>query len=385
MSPQTHARDPEPWLVLAGASLPAAPLRSLLEQFGDAANLIGARDVDLSGPGGLAEGPLRRLRECQRDAVALQRQADLLQQHDIRIVVRGDEDYPARLEELPDGAPILFVQGDIQDEDRLAVALVGPRMATAYGLEVTRRLATQLAPTMTIVSGLAVGIDSTAHRAAIEASGRTIGVAACGLDQDYPKGNTPLREAIPSAGAIVSAYPPLTKAATHHFPARNYLMAAMSLAVVVVEASEKSGALVTAEAATELGREVLAVPGDITRRNSLGTNRLIAQGAWMVTTPSDVIAALEQRLDDELRIIKERRAQAAPDAAGANSIDIASLPTAEQWIVEKVRHSPMAYDDMVAMCVGDLMSLGDLTTALLMLELKGFIRQAPGKVYHPAC
>ncbi len=383
MANDAVVHSPEPWLIVAGATVPAATLRRLLEVFGDADGVLGASDTALAARG-LGEGPLRRLRDSQKDVAGVRRQGELLEEHAIRIVVRGDESYPARLEELPDGAPILFVRGALEDEDRLAVALVGPRMATAYGLEVTRRLATQLAPVMTIVSGLALGIDSTAHRAAIEAGGRTLGVAACGLDQDYPKGNGPLREAIPSAGALVSAYPPLTKAATHHFPARNHLMAAMSLAVVVVEASEKSGALLTAEAAMELGREVMAVPGDITRRNSLGTNGLIAQGASMLTKPQDVLEVLEVRLDEELRLMRERRAaRSTVDAPPAP--DTSGLAEGEKWIVETLRHAPMAYDDIVAACVPERMTLGDLTTALLMLELKGLVRQAPGKVYHPAC
>ncbi len=382
MADSTVHRPPIPWLALAGASLPEAPLSRLLDHFGTADALLGALDAEIARVGPLQEPALRRLRESERDIVVLQRQAQLLEEFAIRIIVRHDDEYPARLSELPEAPPILFLRGTLNEEDRLAVALVGPRMATAYGLEVTRRLATELAPIMTIVSGLAVGIDSTAHRCAIEAGGRTLGVAACGLDQDYPKGNAPLRDAIPAAGALLSIYPPLTKAATHHFPARNHLMAALSLAVVVVEASDKSGALVTAEAATELGREVLAVPGDITRINSLGTNRLIANGATMVTIPRDVVEALEQKLDEELRVLRAQRAERA-EASAPPPPDTTGLPPAEQRLLDTLRHAPQSYDDLVAALVPGSMSLGELTTALLMLELKGLLRQLPGKVYQP--
>ncbi len=369
------------WITLMDSGISAAVLRRLTDAFGHPVDVLAARDGDWQALAGLNPDQCRRLRETQRDEARREKQLEVFHATGMRLIQETDVEYPVRLSELGTAPPALFVRGELIEEDRLAVALVGPRMATPYGIEVTRRLATELAPIMTIISGLAVGVDSAAHQMALDAGGRTLGVAACGLDQNYPQGTAALRERIPDAGALISMYPPLTKAATHHFPVRNQLIAALSLAVVIVEASEKSGALVTAQAAVEQGREVFAVPGDITRRNSRGSNRLIADGAGVATCAGDVLATLEGILSAELAELKRQREKAAPKASEKNIPP--DLPAPQATLLDALMHTQRQYDELMAEYVPAQMTLGEFAGALLQLEIKGLIKQLPGKIYLP--
>lgn len=359
-------------MALLDAGLPVAAQRAVLAAFGSPENVLASDDVPLRRDGGLNEDQLRRLRESAADNARRAKQLESFERTGQRLVLATHADYPARLRDLEEPPPALFVVGTLRPADDLAVALVGPRTATPYGLEVARRLATQFAPVLTVVSGLALGIDSAAHDHALRAGGRTIGVAACGLDEDYPQGNGPLRTRIPEAGAIVGMWPPLTKARTHHFPARNTLIAALSLAVVVVEAGETSGSLLTAKAAAELGRDVFAVPGDIVRANSKGSNRLLAEGAGVCTCAEDVIAALEGPI---------RAAGRAMASAPKDAPEPENLSPAERAVLDAVRHAQARHDDLAARFVPATMAVGDLAVALLNLELKGLVRQLPGGVY----
>lgn len=363
------------WMALLDAGLPAAAQHALLAAFGSPQGSLDASDVALRSDGGLNDDQVRRLRESAADRARRARQIEAFERTGQRLVLCTDADYPPRLLDLDNPPPALFVRGTLEAGDELAVALVGPRAATPYGIEVARRLATQFAPVFAVVSGLALGIDSAAHEHAMKAGGRTIGVAACGLDEDYPQGNGALRERIPSAGALVSPWPPLTKARTHHFPARNTLIAAMSLAVVVVEAGETSGALLTAKSAAELGRDVFAVPGDVTRANSRGSNRLLAEGAGVCTCGEDVIAALAEAI----------RAAGRPGPAAAAPVATADPPLspAERALLDAIRHTERRYDDLAGEFVPAAMGMGELAAGLLQLELKGLVRQMPGGAYMP--
>ncbi len=363
------------WLALADAGLSFGVLSRLVDALGGPEAAVAASDQELSIHGGLNTDQRKRIRESTGDQVRRNRQIDVLAETGQRIMERGDADWPLILEESPMPPPFLFVKGTILPEDRFAVAMVGPRKATPYGLEVARRLATGFVPALTIVSGLALGIDTTAQEAALKAGGRTIGVAACGLDQDYPQGNARLRQRIPENGALISMWPPLTKSRTHFFPQRNELIAALSLAVVIVEAGERSGALLTARAAADIGRDVFAVPGDITRANSRGSNRLLAEGAGVCTCPEDVIAALEPSLRDHMEVL--------PAAVDSDDKFPADLSVSEAVLLQAIRHTTRTYDDLVAELVPAQLSIGDLASGLLQLELKGMIRQQPGSAYTP--
>jgi DNA processing protein len=206
----------------------------------------------------------------------------------------GDPRYPALLGAIP-APPRLFVCGALDADDALAVAIVGSRRPSPYGLAVAERLASELAARgVTIVSGLARGIDTAAHRGALAAGGRTLAVLGCGLDVVYPRENTVLARAIEARGALVSQFAPGVPALAGHFPARNRTLAGLALGVVVVEAAERSGALITAGFAGDLGRETFAVPGRITSPTSAGANRLIQDGAKLVTCWQDIVSELPE-------------------------------------------------------------------------------------------
>ena len=207
----------------------------------------------------------------------------------------GDPRYPVLLGVIP-APPSLYVRGEILDDDSLALAIVGSRRPTPYGLAVAERLASDLSERgVTIVSGLARGIDTAAHRGALAAGGRTIAVLGCGLDVAYPPENVALARTIERRGAVVSQFPAGMPALPGHFPARNRTLAGLALGVVVVEAAEKSGALITAGFAGDLGRETFAVPGRITSPTSAGTNRLIQDGAKLVTCWLDIVSELPEQ------------------------------------------------------------------------------------------
>src|SRR5213596_4249768 len=206
----------------------------------------------------------------------------------------GDPNYPALLGAIP-SPPTLYVRGAVTVDDALALAIVGARDATPYGVEVAERLAGELgARGVTIVSGLARGIDAAAHRGALDAGGRTLAVLGCGIDVVYPPENRALARAIEAQGALVSQLARGAPALAGHFPARNRTLAGLSLGVVVVEAAERSGALITAGFAGDLGREVFAVPGRITSTTSAGTNRLIQDGAKLIICWQDVVSELPE-------------------------------------------------------------------------------------------
>lgn len=368
------------WLIVTDASLPWGVAARLVEAFGgDPQAVLAAPAAAWVNMGGLRGEQAARLDKARKDDARRDEQLDACERHGIRVIERTDAEFPKRLREWRDAPPALFVRGDLRDHDCLAVGMVGSRLATPYGLEVARRLATQFAPTMTVVSGLAVGIDTAAHEATMAAGGRTLGVAACGLDEEYPKGNAAVRERIPSQGALVSAWPPLTRPATHLFPARNELLAALSLAVIVVEAGERSGSLITASAAADMGREVFAVPGDITRRGSMGSNQLLAQGAGFALSARDVIGALAGRLDAEMAALLAERDAAHPPERRADTHD--GLPPEEELLLEALEDGPRSHDELLAALTPDPLDGGALASGLLMLELKALIEKRPGGIY----
>src|SRR5437763_11745064 len=213
---------------------------------------------------------------------------------DVTHLVPTDPRYPALLAAIP-SPPELDVRGALEPGDALAIAIVGARQATAYGLEVAESLAAELgARGVTVVSGLARGIDTAAHRGALAAGGRTIAVLGSGIERVYPAENGALPQEILARGAVVSQFPRTAEPLNYHFPARNRTLAGLALGVVVVEAAERSGALITAGLAGDLGREVFAVPGRISSMTSVGTNRLIQDGAKLTTCWQDVVSELAE-------------------------------------------------------------------------------------------
>lgn len=284
-----------------------------------------------------------------------------------RLILERDEDYPRLLKTIFNPPPFLLLRGEIREEDALALAIVGSRHATPYGLAVAERLASELAVRgVTIVSGFARGIDTAAHRGALAGGGRTIAVLGSGVDVVYPPENRRLVSQVLERGALVSQFAMGTPALAWHFPVRNRTIAGLALGTIIVEAAERSGALITAGYSGELGREVFAVPGPITSELSRGTNRLIQDGAKLVQQWEDVVAELPETWRRCLR-----------EAAGAPACEPVREPD-EGKLLELVGSEPVHIDRLIAQSG---VPSGRTAALLLALELKGRVRQLPGQRY----
>lgn len=275
--------------------------------------------------------------------------------------------YPELLAAVP-SPPALWVRGALVPEDALALAIVGARRGTPYGLATAERIAAELAARgVTIVSGLARGIDTAAHRGALDAGGRTLAVLGCGIDVVYPPENRALAGAIEARGALLSQFAPGTPALPGHFPVRNRTLAGLALGVLVVEAAERSGALITAGFAGDLGREVFAIPGRITSELSGGTHRLIQDGAKLVTCWQDIVSELPEPWRRVVRgCAEDERAPSAP-ALGSDAGKMLKLLTADE---------PQHIERLIAR--GGFEPARAATT-LLALELQGWARQLAGQ------
>jgi DNA processing protein len=293
-----------------------------------------------------------------------------------RVLTRADPEYPSRLSEVPDAPAALHVRGGLVDEDALAVAIVGSRRATTYGLEVAETLAADLAARgVAIVSGLARGIDSAAHRGALRVGGRTLAVLGSGVDVIYPPENRRLADEIAERGALLSQFAPGTPPLPQNFPIRNQVIAALSLAVVVVEAAERSGSLITARLAAELGREVLAVPGRITAPESRGANRLIQDGAHVALGWEDVVAVLPERW--KACIVPDRvLAAGVAVRAEAGASNASHIGAAGSQLLALLGEDPVDIDHVIERSG---LGAGRVSAALLELELEGRVRQIEGK------
>jgi DNA processing protein len=276
-----------------------------------------------------------------------------------QIVTVLDDDYPRILREIPGPPPVLYYRGSLQTEDKPTVAIVGTRRATSYGREATNRIASDLAAAeVTVVSGLAKGIDGFAHRAALEAGGRTIAVMASGVDIVYPTEHRQLAERIVESGALVSDYPPGTKPDAPNFPARNRIISGLSLATIVVEAPTRSGALITVGFAADQGRDVYAVPGSILSSASEGTNKLLRQGATPLTSAADLLEDL----------------QLAPPAPEAEPAQIAFPITDEERSIYVLVTAEPQHIDELAYSAG--LTISQASVLMTMLELKGLVANA---------
>ena len=278
----------------------------------------------------------------------------------------GDKDYPQSLTTMSDPPALLYVKGTLESLVNICVAVVGSRRATQYGYQVTDAIFRPLGKyNITIVSGLALGIDTAAHKAAVEGGGKTVGVLACGLDQVYPASNKQLAQKILDlGGALISEYAPGLPSYRSNFPVRNRIIAALAQLTVVVEALPDSGALITAKAALEYNREVGAVPGDINRPQAQGPLNLIKMGAVPICSADDVIEALglEKGIVDE----------------NVDNINLAQLTSDEKLIIEKLSREPVHIDKLSKEATLDIAAVN---SALVMLELKGLVKNLGGNQF----
>jgi DNA processing protein len=336
-------------------------VRALLDYFGDLktawhANASALREA------GLDRRALSNLLEG-RAKLDLSAELDRLAEQNIRVLIWDDPGYPPRLLQIPDPPPVLYVRGQLTAEDEWAVAVVGTRRASAYGKTVAQRLATDLAVNhVTIVSGLARGIDAEAHRAALKAGGRTIAVLGCGLDLIYPPEHRNLAREIVEHGALVSEHPLGTPPEASNFPPRNRIISGLSLGVLVIEAGLKSGALITADYAADQGRDVFAVPGNLFVRSSVGTNRLIQDGAKLVTGAEDILEELNLMM-----VVQQAEVRA-----------VVPETETEATLLQYLSLEPIHVDE-IARRVG--LPIAEVTSNLALMELKGMVRQVGGMNY----
>ncbi|MGB2895367.1 MAG: DNA-processing protein DprA [Anaerolineales bacterium] len=336
----------------------AARFKMLLEAFGDLGSAWKATASGLHNAG-LGEKTVQAIL-ASREKLDLAWELDRVYELGYSLLTINDQNYPARLREIDLPPPLLYQYGDLGEHDRLAAAIVGTRRATQYGKSVAREIAYVLAGCgVTIVSGLARGIDGIAHQAAIDAGGRTIAVLGSGLDNIYPPEHRGLADKIAVQGSVLSDYPLGTKPEGRNFPPRNRIISGLSLAVIVIEAGESSGALITADFSADQGRDVFAVPGDIYKPSSKGTNRLIQAGAHPLVNPEEVLEVLNLDL-----------VSSQDDAA-------AQLPEdeIEQKVFQALSKQPIHVDELQARCS---LPTSTINAALAMLEIKGRVRQVGG-------
>jgi DNA processing protein len=338
-----------------------ARLRALLDVCGDITAAWSA-SIAAMQEARLDRRSMENLLEARR-TVNPEREWARTQQAGIHVYTWDSPDYPANLANIDQPPPVLYARGRLTSQDEWGVALVGTRRASAYGREVAQVLATELARNgITVVSGLALGIDTVAHRAAVDAGGRTLAVLGSGVDQLYPPQNRGLATAIVGQGALLSDYPVGTRPEAGNFPPRNRIISGLSRGVVIIEASDKSGALITARFAAEQGREVFAVPGSILHPGSSGCNALIRDGATPLLSVDDLLETLNlSRLTEQIDV--RQSVPADPQ---------------EQKLLLCLSTQPSYIDDIVR---ASALEPAQVSSLLAVMELKGLVRQVGALQY----
>jgi DNA processing protein len=355
-------------LAIALNTLPhlrAAIARGAYERFGSAAGILAAPAEELTALRGFGPALAQAVRglDAGRAGAEEERRARAL---GIAILTTDDEDYPERLRQIPDPPRVLYRLGSLSPQDDAGIAVVGARACTSYGRTVAERLGGDLAAAgVVVISGLARGIDGCAHRGALAAGGRTVAVLGTGLDRVYPPEHRRLATAIAGSGALLSEFPLGAEPEPWHFPLRNRVISGLARAVVVVEAAARSGALGTADMALEQGREVFAIPGPVTAPTSAGTNRLIRQGAGLVTGARDVLESFPD--------LAARLPSAETEPAAS-----AGLSEPERRLLAAIGSAPLPIDDIIRVSPDPAATTAALLTAL---EIKGLVRQHPGKIF----
>ena len=355
------------WIALSFVDgLGSVSYRHLIQKFHSPERVFKASAKNLETVGGIRRKVIEQIKRFTK-AEEVKRELELIAQHQVALVTFVEDNYPSHLLNIYDPPPFLYVKGELRQEDSLAVAVVGSRFASHYGKSAAESISRGLAQEgLTIVSGMARGIDTCAHRSALSAGGRTIAVLGCGIAVNYPVENRKLKEAISTQGALLSEFPMSTPPAASHFPMRNRIISGMSLGVVVAEASHRSGSLITARLALEQGRDVFAIPGSIDSLRSRGTHKLIKDGAKLVEDAQDVITEL----------IPQMRTRPRPAASPQGEETL--LDTEARSILEALGQNQLQIDRIITETG---LKSNQISSILLDLELKGMVRQLPGKVF----
>jgi DNA processing protein len=337
-------------------------LAKLLNYFGSLEAAWRATPAQLKAAG-IDDSTVEAVRHT-RPVVSPDAEMEKLERLGVRVITYREDSYPARLKEIYDYPPLLYVRGSLEVGDEWCLAVVGTRRATGYGRQVTEEIVTELARNkITVVSGLARGIDTVAHKSALDAGGRSIAVLASGVDIIYPAENSGLANNLMENGALVSEYPLGCRPRPENFPRRNRILSGLSLGVLVVEAGQGSGALITANLALEQNREVFAIPGSILSPGSKGTNHLIQEGAKLVTDCSDILEELN--LTTVARQLEMKTV--LPDAGSDEALLLTKMGTESSHIDQICRSSGLP--------------VATVSSLLTMMELKGLVRQTGAMNY----
>ena len=344
-------------------------LRQLLEHFSDAAKILSASKSQLLHVRGIGEDTAENISSWEK-SVDLAGELKRISDFGCHVLIQSDENYPASLREIYDPPVVLYVKGALTARDKNAVAMVGSRMTTHYGIETARKLAYQLAYVgVTVVSGGARGIDTAAHQGALSAKGRTICVLGTGINIIFPSENAELFERIAASGAVITQYPFNRNADRQSFAIRNRIVAGMTLGTVVVEANLTSGALITANFATEYGRQIFAVPGRIDSPRSKGCHDLIKKGAKLCEGAEDILSEFEYLFPASNR---------PPGASETGVLPALMLSDNEQKAYDALDLEERSIDEIIRRSG---LPSSAVSVALLGLEMKRLVRQLPGKIF----
>ena len=338
-----------------------ATIKKLYDHFGSAEVIWNAALDEIAKVDGVG---IRQFNSIKNNRPGIDPDKELEGVRELEILTLDDPDYPDLLKNIYDPPSILYLKGKKEILSKKAIAIVGTRKPTSYGISIAQKLASELSRFgFVIVSGFASGIDTAAHRGALEAGGETVAVFGCGLDVIYPPENIRLAESIASSGCLISEFPAGTQTSNWTFPQRNRLISGLSLGTIVVEGAEDSGSLITAKFALEQGREVFAIPGSVDNPNSKGPHSLIKQGAKLVESLADIL--------DEFNI-------PVPVSLPCRERDVSGLSDIERQVYGILGMEPLHIDT-----ISDKLSLPsqEASGVLMMLEIKGFVRQMQGKIF----
>jgi DNA processing protein len=375
-----NSPDIENWLKLTAADGVGPVIFSrLLNHFGSPDKALGASVSELTKVEGIGSRTAEQI-AASRNKANTAAELELARKLGVWVVHLQDVRYPPLLKQIYDPPPVLYVKGTLTESDNLCVAIVGSRRCSLYGSEQSSRFAHILAASgFTICSGMALGIDTAAHQGALAAGGRTLAIQGCGLAEVYPPENRKLFETIAESGACISELPLSYQALAENFPPRNRIIAGLSLGTIVIEAGNNSGSLITAKAALEYNREVMAVPGKIDSPISRGTNRLIKQGAKLVDSVEDVMEALGyvgSRLNEHVSSIAD--SIAAKVEMPLFDLGRLNLSAPEKSVYDYLHTDPTHVEQIITELE---IPAGSVNAAVVSLRLKGLIKQLPGNMF----
>lgn len=349
-------------------------LKELLNYFDKPQDILKASEEKLMAISGIGANIVSQIRSIKKEDI--NRELDLAKRYNLKIMTQEDKDYPENLKNIPDPPIVLYVKGELKEEDKFSLAIVGSRRASFYGLSCAERFALGLSNYgFTIVSGMARGVDTYAHRGALKQGRRTIAVMGSGFNRIYPDENKELTKDIAKNGAVISEFPMDAEPLKQNFPRRNRVISGLSLGVLVVEAAKNSGALITADFALEQGREVFALPGKVDSNTSFGTNGLIKQGAKLVSCVEDILEEFDLTVPQHCHANELAVSLDSPDCA---KVQTRKLSLEESLLYGLISGQSISLDEIIEKTE---FSIPEVSGILLNLQMRKLIKQLPGKQF----